>query len=92
MQIHGPASVHGAQSITAPHSVRTNSPVDPSPAPQIRDEVQLSDVGTFVSQAHDLPAMRLDRIAELRDAIASGNYLSEERLSGAIDGLLDEFA
>jgi negative regulator of flagellin synthesis FlgM len=90
MQIYGPAHVHGAQQITAPHSVRTSSPVEAASSAQIKDEVQLSDVGQLISQVHDLPEMRLDRIAQLREQIASGNYMTDERMSVALDRMLDE--
>ena len=36
--------------------------------------------------------IRWDKVNALRDAIASGNYETTERLSGAIDNMLDAFA
>lgn len=42
-----------------------------------------------LSSAPEAP-IRADLVRRIRDEIARGTYLTDERLSGAIDGLLDE--
>ncbi len=93
MQIYGPTHVHGPQPLAAPHVLRSQ----PSggllrPA----DELSLSEAAQqterLVELARSLPAIRQDRVDRLRAAIADGTYETEERLSKALDALLDELA
>ena len=92
MQVQGPAHLHGPQSITAPHNVRTTPPLDAGGFSPIQDDIRISDAGLLVSQVNDLPEIRGERVQELRAAIESGTYMTEERLSGAVERLLDEIA
>ena len=89
MQIYGAAQVHGPQSIGAPHLNRvgpTYTPASAAPA----DEVQISSMGQILSRVSDLPEIRAGRVAELRAAILEGRYETEDKLSLALDSLLDE--
>lgn len=90
MQIYGPSSVHAAQSISAPHATRVaeTQQTHRSAAPQ--DELSISDVARFVDQANQLPEIRAGRVESIRAQIASGTYMSDDRLDSAIEGLLDE--
>ena len=92
MQIHGPAHVHGTQGVKAPHhqpSVKAE-PTSPSSAVQGGDKLELSAAAQIAARLADLPNVRSDRVAAIRQALADGTYESEERLSAAIDALLDE--
>ena len=89
MQIYGPAHVHGPQPINSPHSLRAAQSAPPATRTD-GDQLQISSVGQLASQLSDIPDIRHDRVAELRAAIASGAYETEERLNGAIENLLDE--
>ena len=86
MQINGPARVHGAQSINAPH--RTAAAPKPTAAPA--DQLDLSSEADFVGQVKDLPDIRADRVAQIRAEIASGAYETDDKLDAALDRLLDE--
>ncbi len=91
MQIFGPTQVHGAQTINAPHSVRPSNATQPAPASaNISDELQLSDSGQVASQLNDIAPIRQDRVNAIRTAIAQGTYETPDKLSAALDGLLDE--
>lgn len=92
MQIHGPSHVHGPQPINAPHGVKQNQAPGAARGAAATDEVQISAEGNFLAQIHDLPEIRSQRVAELQAAIANGSYETEERLSRALDALLDEIA
>jgi len=91
MQICGLASVHGPQGINAPHSVR---PADNTPATRpsadVADELQLSGPAQAASQLNDIPAIRQDRVDSIRQAIAQGTYETPDKLSKALDNLLNE--
>ncbi len=90
MQIYGPAQLHGAQSISAPHSMRVSSPAAGTSSAPIQDELTLSDAASFVDQANQLPEIRQDRVAALRAQIASGTYETDAKLDAAVERLLDE--
>ncbi|MBI4566688.1 MAG: flagellar biosynthesis anti-sigma factor FlgM [Planctomycetes bacterium] len=59
-------------------------------APAAADRIEVSEVGRLVAESLTLPEVRLERIAELKQAVMSGTYLSEARLLGAIEKFLEE--
>lgn len=92
MQIHGTNHLHGAQPLHAPHRVVGSQPAGETFATQGADQVDISPEARLISQIHDLPEVRADRVAELRAQIAAGVYETEEKISVALDRLLDELA
>jgi negative regulator of flagellin synthesis FlgM len=56
------------------------------------DEVEISQEAAFVSQTHDLPDIRADRVAEIRAQVADGVYETEAKLDIALGRFLDEVA
>ena len=92
MQIYGPASVHGAQNVSAPHAARTAPTTSTGSTRQVSDQLDLSPQATFVDQVNQLPDMRMDRVRQLRAEIAGGKYETEQKISSALDRLLDEMA
>lgn len=92
MHIYGPSQIHGAQSVAGPHSTRAaQAPAAPEPA-AIDDRLDISEAGQIAARLADVPDIRADRVAELRSAILNGTYETEQKLSTAIDRLLDEIA
>lgn len=92
MQIYGPSYLHGSQAIGAPHAARGAQPVEAAAPGGIRDEVQISDAGNLLDQVRGLPDIRQDRVAQIREAISSGTYLTPDKLDLALERLLDEVA
>ena len=92
MQIHGIANLHGAQPISGPH--RTTAPQATAPADAWHgvDELEISPEANLVSQVQDLPDIRADRVAEIREQIAAGVYETDDKLETAIGRLLDELS
>lgn len=90
MQVYGTTHVHGPQSIAAPHLQRVHAPYTPPASATPTDEVQISSVGQLLGRLSEVPDIRANRVAELRAAILEGRYESEEKLSVALDRLLDE--
>ena len=90
MEIYGPSNVHGSQSIQGPSRLkaaeRTESVSDNTPI----DQVDISAEADFVSQVHDIPDVRADRVADIRAQIEAGVYETEEKLDIAVGRLLDE--
>lgn len=91
MHIHRASSIHSAQPISAPHTQRTAA-AEQTVRPAASDEVSLSSAAQFLDQVRELPDVRTDRVAALKQAITAGTYETEERLSSALDRLLDEVA
>ncbi len=93
MQIHGPSQLHGAQSIHGPHSARSveSSPSTPSTQPA-SDRLDISEAGQIASQLAEIPDIRADRVESIRAALANGTYETGDKLSTALDRLLDEIA
>ncbi len=92
MQIHGPSHLHGAQPLNAPHRVAApQTPVE-SAYTGPTDTVEFSSEASLISQVHDLPDIRADRVAQIRAQIAAGTYETDDKLNTALDRLLDELA
>jgi len=94
MQISGNFSVSGVDA--ARTASRSNAPPQPaaSSAATIQtpvDKLELSPeaLGTTSSQASN-EVFRADKVASLRQAIAQGDYDSDEKFSVAFDKLLDQ--
>ncbi len=92
MQIQGPAQVHGAQAIKPAHNQRAAQPAPPPSRSSESggDKLELSEVGQIAARLAEIPEIREDRVAAIRQAIAEGTYDNEERLGAALDALLDE--
>lgn len=90
MHIYGPSQLHGPQSIGAPHGARPAQPMTRPEAPQIADEVNISEGARLVEQVHQLPEMREDRVEAVRAQIAEGTYETNDKLNAAVERLLDE--
>ena len=94
MQISGNFSVSGVD--VARSAGRSNAPSQStaSPAAQIAtpvDQLDLSpDALSSVSSQASGEVFRSDKVASLREAIAQGNYDTDEKLSVALDKLLDQ--
>ncbi len=93
MQVYGPAHLHAASGINAPHNNRLNSVAPSSPRGiDTKDTLELSSEGMFVEQTKNLPEMRMDRIASIRAQIANGTYETSDKLDMALENMLDELA
>ncbi len=90
MHIHGPSHLHGPQSIGAPHGAKPVQPARPQEAPQIADEVDISEAARMAEQIQQMPDVRGDRVEAVRRQIAEGTYETRDKLNVAVERLLDE--
>ena len=90
MHIYGPSQLHGPQPINAPHGVKPAQQLNRTEAPQIADEVDISDAARLVEQVHQMPETRGGRIEAVRQQIAEGTYETSDKLNIAVERLLDE--
>ncbi len=90
MQIYGPAQLHGAQTLGAPHTARLSTSQASGQSASIQDELQISDAGRLMDQMQEVPDIRQDLVNRIRSQIAAGTYETPDKLGVAIDRLLDE--
>ncbi len=91
MQVFAPSQLHGAQSISAPHNVRSYAPSNPTRSTaDVSDELHISDSARIAAQLNDIPDIRQDRVSSIRQAIAQGTYDTDDKMSAALDSLLNE--
>lgn len=92
MQIYSTAQVHTAQPLSAPHRLAPTQAPSTAYRTSGVDQLDISPEADLVSQLHDLPEIRADRVASIRAQIADGSYETEARLDMALSRLLDEIA
>ena len=90
MEIYGPGQIQGPNSIQATQRVQAKQAdaVEMQQGPL--DQVDISPEAELVSQVHDLPDIRADRVADIRAQIEAGTYETEAKLDVAVGRLLDE--
>lgn len=91
MQITGTSYIHGTHSVNGPHSARGSQNIGAANTPAaISDQLDISAAGQLADKLSAIPDIRQDKVNAIRAALANGTYETEERLSGALDRLLDE--
>ena len=94
MQISGNFSVAGADAAKIALKSNAPAPSDPATGASIStpvDRLELSSEALGVSNTQQSSEIfRADKVASLREAIAQGDYDTDEKLSVAFDRLLDQ--
>jgi negative regulator of flagellin synthesis FlgM len=91
MQIQGPSYIHAPHSVNSPHAARGNQNVGAANTPaSVTDQLDISSAGQLADRLSEIPDIRQDKVNALRTAIASGIYETDDKLSVALDRLLDE--
>jgi negative regulator of flagellin synthesis FlgM len=89
MHVYGPTHLHGPQAINAPHGARASQPATRLESTPIRDELDISEAARLAAETQS-PGIRQDRVDAIRAQIAQGTYETPERLSMAVDRLMDQ--
>lgn len=100
MQINGLQSAQSIQSLAGTQRAKPSQAAEAvASSPAITtDELDLSPEAQALSdvqatgKAEASTGIRQERVDAIRQAIANGTYESPEKLSGALDRLLDSFA
>jgi len=90
MQVHGLSQLHGAQAISAPHAAGTAQADAVATPSTITDQLDISEAGRIAGQLSETAGIRQERVQAIRTAILNGTYETEQKLSMAVDRLLDE--
>jgi negative regulator of flagellin synthesis FlgM len=91
MKIQGINIVHAPQSVSGPHRLAAPSASANQSLAEV-DQLDISPTADLASRALDAPGIRADRVAQIRAAIESGDYETDDKLSMALDRLMDEIA
>jgi negative regulator of flagellin synthesis FlgM len=90
MQINGPGYIHGAQSVGGPHGVKGPQRQQPSSeAKPVQDELELSEASR-TGATDNVSDIRTDKVDRIKAEIAAGTYETHEKMSLALDRMLDE--
>ena len=97
MQIQGLQATSAAQPTNRTQSAKPANPVEStSPAPATTDQLDLSPEAQALSASQAAgqteAGIRADKVASIRQAIADGTYETPEKMSAALDRMLDTFA
>ena len=99
MQIHGLHQANAPQSIDRVQSTATTSVSEAghNEATSAADQLDLSPEAQALSQSQSVDGsasgeIRMEKVAAIRQAIADGVYETPEKMSQALDRLLDTFA
>ena len=89
MQIRRTSSLQNTQAIQF-KSTQATSKANMQSASAPVDQLDLSAEAQMISQSQSTNDIRMDRVADLRAQIASGQYETAEKLDAAVDRLLDQ--
>jgi negative regulator of flagellin synthesis FlgM len=92
MQIQGLQSSQAIQSLNATQRGKALPATDAASSGSATSIDQLDLSAEAQSLSHSASIIRQDKVDAIRQAIANGSYESPEKLSAALDKLLDTFA
>jgi negative regulator of flagellin synthesis FlgM len=96
MQVFGPFRVSTTTPTPGAQRLQPQKPAESTVAPRSSAPVDKLDISNHINRLDPQPSVgseiRVDRVADLRRQIASGNYDTTEKLDVALDRFLDEFA
>lgn len=90
MQIYGPHGPNGLSPVMPTRSSSGADAIRPTNLEVPRDEIQISPEAKLLEEISRTTDIQHNRIDEIRRMIASGVYETPERLSVALDRLLDD--
>ena len=89
MEIQGPGGVSGPHRIDL-HRVEPQRPTNARPAASTGDRAEISEEARLLNKLAEVPDVRMDRVQELRELIASGRYETPERIAKTVERVLEE--
>jgi len=87
-------NVNGIHPTCAPQSVEPTNPVVPSAPPAqaagVSDVVEISTAAALAAKVHEIPDVRADLVARVKQEIKAGTYETPEKIDIAAERLLDD--
>jgi hypothetical protein len=90
MNIGNTDGIGGLGRIEGPHRISPVAPNQSTSGASSADKVDISSQAGLISKALGMPAVRAERIAEVKNLIQSGRFDTEQRLNAALDRFLSE--
>ncbi len=88
MEVQGPGSVSRSMPIgPAQRTGRSAKPQQSTPPASPNDAVEISSAGQLLDRLSKSPQVRAERLAQIKAAIESGQYDTEEKLEAALMNL-----
>ena len=87
-------NVNGVNPLWAPKPIEPTNAVVPNAAPGapegVSDVVEISAAASLADKVRQIPEVRAELIARVRDEIEAGTYETPERLDAAVEKLLED--
>jgi negative regulator of flagellin synthesis FlgM len=90
-------NIYGINGFGGAHPLRAQATVNSGPS-QLKaasgekvDPVEISDIARLMHKIAQLSEIRTEKVQQVEQALSQGTYESEEKLSIALDALLDEY-
>jgi len=87
-------NVNGVHPSWAPQPAEPVNPAAPSAAPapssNVSDVVEISTAAALAAKIHEIPDVRADLVARVRQEIKAGTYETPEKIDVAVERLLDD--
>lgn len=90
MEIEKLGSAGDSLPVLPTQSAQTSSLESSAGATRAKDQVEISEMGRLLDEISRLPDIREEKVAEIREAIASGIYETPEKLEIAVERLLQD--
>lgn len=92
MEVQGPGGIGG---VSGPNRIdldrlHAQRPSELNVNQPVGDRAEISEVARLLNKLSEVPEIRMDRVAELRELIQSGRYETAERIQQAVDKILEE--
>jgi anti-sigma28 factor (negative regulator of flagellin synthesis) len=88
MEVHGPGGISGPSRIDI--NLQPQRPPEVEANQQVPDRAEISEEARLLSKLAEVPEVRTERVHELRELIAAGQYETAERIAGTVEKLLEE--
>ena len=87
-------NVNGVHPSCAAQPVESANPVVPSVPPAqvagVSDVVEISTAAALAAKIHEIPDVRADLVARVKQEIKAGTYETPEKIEVAVERLLDD--
>ncbi len=88
--IQGITPGRAAESVAPRRALKATTAPTPPQVIREEDNVEVSEMAMFLSKLRDTPGIRTDLVTRIQGEIARGEYDSPEKLSEALDGMIDD--
>jgi negative regulator of flagellin synthesis FlgM len=92
MQIRGTSNIQSISQVNYSSKIQTVDNQSATTQFDTTDQVDISSEAQMLASMNNISDVRAERVAEIREQIAAGQYETADKLETAMDRLLDELA